>query len=119
MRVCMVAPSVKIPEPLAQSVHQFEFAKNLVEMGIEVHLICRRDENSPSQETGITYHRVFSKDVPLSRLFFTRNAKSKVKTLLREHEFDIVHDRGYLFGGSGIAIARKAGIPTVLQIDDD
>ena len=119
MRVCMVAPSVKIPEPLAQSVHQFEFAKNLVEMGIEVHLICRRDDNRPSHETGITYHRVFSKDVPLSRLFFTRNAKSKVTTLLREHKFDIVHDRGYLFGGSGISIARKAGIPTVLQIDDD
>lgn len=115
----MVAPSVKIPEPLAQSVHQHEFAKNLVDLGIEVHLICRRDENRPSHEAGITYHRVFSKDVPLNRLFFTRDTKSKVRSLLREHEFDIVHDRGYLFGGSGIAIARKAGIPTILQIDDD
>jgi glycosyltransferase involved in cell wall biosynthesis len=115
----MVAPSVKIPEPLAQSVHQYEFARNLVNMGIEVHLLCRRDDGLPSQEDGIAYHGVFSPDFPLDRLFFTRHTKSIVKTLLRERDFDIVHDRGYLFGGSGIAVARSSGIPTVLQIDDD
>jgi glycosyltransferase involved in cell wall biosynthesis len=42
-----------------------------------------------------------------------------VRKLLREGGFDIVHDRGYLFGGSGIAVARRSGMPTVLQIDDD
>lgn len=115
----MVAPSVKIPEPLAQSIHQFEFAKNLTKKGIEVHLICRRDEGRSSHESGIFYHRVFSKELPLKRLMFTRSAKRKVKSLLRDWEFDVVHDRGYLFGGSGISVATEAGIPTVLQIDDD
>lgn len=119
MRVCMVAPSVKIPEPLAQSVHQFQFARNLVRMGIEVHLVCRRDDALPAQEEGIAYHRVFSRDIPFNRLFFTRSAKGKVRDMLRRHDIDIVHDRGYLFGGAGIAIARKTGKPTVLQIDDD
>ena len=70
MRICMVAPSVKIPEALAQSVHQQEFAKNLVDMGVEVHLICRRDEGRPTQEDGIFFHRVFSADIPLKRPFF-------------------------------------------------
>lgn len=119
MRICMVAPSVKIPEPLAQSVHQFQFARNLVRMGIEVHLICRRDEDRPTHESGIYYHRIFSKELPLKRLIFTRSAKRKVGSLLLDQKFDIVHDRGYLFGGSGISAARKAGIPAILQIDDD
>jgi len=115
----MVAPSVKIPEPLAQSVHQSEFAKNLVKSGIEVHLVCRRDKDRPSQESGIFYHRVFSGELPFKRLIFTRSAKRKVKTLLGNQEFDLVHDRGYLFGGSGISVAHRKGIPTILQIDDD
>lgn len=119
MRVCMVAPSVKVPEPLAQSVHQYELAKNLVKKGVEVHLICRRERDLPAHESGISYHRVFSGDMPLKRLVFTGSAKGKVKSLLRGSGFDIVHDRGYLFGGSGISVARRAGIPTVLQIDDD
>lgn len=119
MRVCMVAPSVKIPEPLAQSIHQSQIARNLVKRGIEVHLVCRRDRGQPSQESGIFFHRVFSGELPFKRLIFTRSAKRRVKTLIRDQEFDLIHDRGYLFGGSGISVAHRSGIPTVLQIDDD
>lgn len=119
MRVCMVAPSVKIPEPLAQSVHQMEFAKNLVKKGIEVHLVCRREKNRPTHESGTFYHRVFSGELPLKRLLFTRSARRVLRSLVRQAKYDLIHDRGYLFGGSGIAVARKAEIPTVLQIDDD
>lgn len=119
MRVCMVAPSVKIPEPLAQSIHQSEFAKNLVRRGIEVHLVCRRDRSQPSQESGIFFHGVFSGELPFKRLIFTHSARRRVKALIREQDIDLIHDRGYLFGGSGISVAHRMGIPTILQIDDD
>lgn len=115
----MVAPSVKIPENLAQSVHQYEFAKRLVEHGIEVHLVCRRPKDPPKIDDGIVYHKIMSKEFPLKRPVFTLDTARLLNKIAKIHKFDLIHDRGYLFGGAGTKIGNKHNIPVLLQIDDD
>ncbi|MCK5562510.1 MAG: glycosyltransferase family 4 protein [Thermoplasmata archaeon] len=115
----MVAPSVKIPENLAQSVHQYEFAKRLVENGFEVHLVCRRPQAPPEIDDGIVFHKIMSKEFPLKRPVFTLDTVRFLKNLLKRHKFDLIHDRGYLFGGAGTKVGNKNDIPVILQIDDD
>jgi glycosyltransferase involved in cell wall biosynthesis len=119
MKVLMVAPSVKIPENLAQSVHQYEFAKRLVESGIEVHLVCRRPIDPPETDDGVVYHKIMSKEFPLKRPVFTLDTARMLNKIIKTHKFDIIHDRGYLFGGAGTKVGNKHDIPVLLQIDDD
>jgi glycosyltransferase involved in cell wall biosynthesis len=119
MKVLMVAPSVKIPENLAQSVHQHEFAKRLVENGIEVHLVCRRPKDPPEIDDGVVYHKIMSKEFPLKRPVFTLDTVRMLNKIVKSCKFDIIHDRGYLFGGAGTRVGNKNNIPVLLQIDDD
>lgn len=115
MRVLMSSPSVRIPDKVAQSIHQMEFYRNLVEMGHEVDIVAMRGEG----QTDIEIQDIFSRDVPLQRLFFNADTRKRLDRLLKERDYDLVHDRGYLFGGIGTVMAEKNGMPSVLQIDDD
>ncbi len=119
MKILMAAPAIMIPESIAQSLHQQHFAKNLVEMGHELHILCRRPPGREEKEGGVTYHRVMSEDFPLKRIVFTLDAVRQMRRLADRERFDIIHDRGYLFGAVGTKVALEKGIPSVLQIDDD
>ena len=46
VKVLMVAPSVRVPDTLGQTLHQLALANGLAEEGIEVTLLCRYDKNS-------------------------------------------------------------------------
>ncbi|MBS3816343.1 MAG: glycosyltransferase family 4 protein [Candidatus Thermoplasmatota archaeon] len=111
----MSCPSVRIPAKMAQSIHQMEFYENLIEMGHQVDILAREGKG----KTDIDIEKVFSKEVPLARLFFNIDSRSKLKRLLRDNDYDVVHDRGYLFGGIATKLADKYDLPVVLQIDDD
>lgn len=119
MKILMAAPAIMIPESLAQSVHQQQFAKNLVEMGHDLHIVCRRPPGREDVEGGVTYHRVMSEDFPLKRIVFTLDAVRQMRRLLDREDFDVIHDRGYLFGAVGTKVGLEKRVPTVLQIDDD
>jgi glycosyltransferase involved in cell wall biosynthesis len=119
MKILMAAPAIMIPESIAQSVHQQQFAKNLVEMGHDLHLLCRRPPGMEEEEGGVTYHRVMSEDFPLKRIVFTLDAVRQMRKLVDKERFDVIHDRGYLFGAVGTKVGLEKRIPTVLQIDDD
>ncbi len=119
MKILMAAPAIMIPESIAQSVHQQQFAKNLVDMGHELHIVCRRPPGREDVEGGVTYHRVMSEDFPLKRIVFTLDAVRQIRRLLDREDFDIIHDRGYLFGAVGTKVGLEKRVPTVLQIDDD
>ncbi len=101
MKILMAAPAIMIPESIAQSVHQQQFAKNLVEMGHDLHIVCRRPPGMEDVEGGVTYHRVMSEDFPLKRIVFTLDAVRQMRRLLDREDFDVIHDRGYLFGQLG------------------
>ncbi len=119
MKILMAAPAIMIPESIAQSVHQQQFAKNLVGMGHDLHILCRRPPGREEREGGVTYHRVMSEDFPLKRIVFTLDAVRQLRKLVDEERYDIIHDRGYLFGAVGTKVGLEKGIPSVLQIDDD
>ena len=60
--ICYVAPDVAIPSPRGSSVHVAELAENLVTLGCEVHVVCRRIKKSePSLEriNEVYVHRVY------------------------------------------------------------
>jgi glycosyltransferase involved in cell wall biosynthesis len=119
MKILMAAPAIMIPESIAQSVHQQQFAKNLVDMGHDLHLLCRRPPDRREEEGGVTYHRVMSEEFPLKRIVFTLDAVRQIRKLVDKEKFDVIHDRGYLFGAVGTKVGLEKRIPTVLQIDDD
>ena len=115
MKILMSSPSVRIPAKIAQSIHQMEFYENLTKMGHEVDIIAREGKG----ETDIDIKKVFSKDIPLARLFFNIDTGFKLRKLLKKNDYDIIHDRGYLFGGTATKLANNHDLPVVLQIDDD
>ena len=43
VKVLMVAPSVRVPDTLGQTLHQLALANGLANRGIEVTLLCRCD----------------------------------------------------------------------------
>jgi glycosyltransferase involved in cell wall biosynthesis len=115
----MVTPSTAIHESIAQSIHQEEFVKWLSRMSAEVDVLCREGSQPPQEHKGVEWHYVKSKDIKGQRILFTKDTKKKLASLTKEKKYDIIHDRGYLFGGAGTQIAKKCGIPSLLQIDDD
>lgn len=119
MRLAMVAPSVKFPDTLGQTTHQWALAKGLADLGTEVHLYCRRPNGLPELEEGVHFHRVFSTEFPGKRPFFTASCRRLLARDNARRPYDLIHDRGYLFGGSGGNEGRVAGVPVVLQIDDN
>ena len=42
----MVAPSVRVPDTLGQTLHQLALADGLAKRGIDITLICRYDSNN-------------------------------------------------------------------------
>ncbi len=114
LRILMNAPSVRMGEPIAQNIHQEEFVRNLRDMGHEVHLVTRSQKGYDGD-----IHRIFSGDVPLARVMFNMDDYFTMERLILDVKPDIVHDRGYIFGGIGSFLARKYKVPSVMQIDDD
>lgn len=115
MKILMPSPSVRIPAKMAQSIHQMEFYEKLTKMDHEIDIVAREG----NVKTDINITKVFSKEVPLARLFFNIDTRFKLRKLLNKNDYDIIHDRGYLFGGTATKLANKQDIPVVLQIDDN
>ncbi|GEM_PF-744049 len=134
LRILMNAPSVHLGSPAAQNIHQTEFVRNLLEMGHEVCLIAGREEGGwgdrkkkvqeeseeiPGRIPDDAFVPVYSSKVPGNRLLFTLHSMRLVKKKIISFKPDIIHDRGYVFGGVGVLNANKSEIPSVIQIDDD
>ena len=118
----MVAPSVRVPDTLGQTLHQLALANGLAESGIEVTLLCRYNADASK---GTKFHpnlkfvSIVNPGIPFERIIFTRHAYQKVLEELKSESFDIVHDRGYIFAGSGVQAASEMGVKSVLQVDDN
>lgn len=122
VKVLMVAPSVRVPDTLGQTLHQLALADGLAKRGIEVTLLCRCDPATllnSSFDSNLKFSSVVNPKIPFERIIFTKYAHDKALKLLDEGDFDLVHDRGYIFAGAGVNAAYVRGLPSLLQVDDN
>lgn len=122
VKVLMVAPSVRVPDTLGQTLHQLALANGLANRGIEVTLLCRCDPatlSDSSFHSNLKFSSVVNPNLPFERIIFTKYAHDKALKLLDEENFDLVHDRGYIFAGAGVKAANERKIPSILQVDDN
>ena len=121
MKVLMVAPSVRVPDILGQTLHQLALAEGLAKRGIEVTLLCRYDSQSVRDtfHSNLKFLSISDPKIPFERLFFTYNSYKVALDELKKNNYDLVHDRGYIFAGSGIRAANEYGIKSILQVDDN
>ena len=122
MKVLMVAPSVRVPDTLGQTLHQLALANGLANRDLDVTLLCRY--NSKSAKTmdlnpNLKFLSIVNPGIPFERLIFTHHSYKKVVSELNTRKYDIVHDRGYIFAGSGVKAASELGVKSVLQVDDN
>ena len=118
----MVAPSVRVPDTLGQTLHQLALANGLANRGLDVTLLCRYDSKSADTKNlnpDLKFLSIVNPGIPFERIIFTRHSYKKVLSELNSKEYDIVHDRGYIFAGSGVKAASELGVKSVLQVDDN
>ena len=68
----MVAPSVRVPDTLGQTLHQLALANGLAESGIDVTLLCRYDEEAARSlnfNPNLKFISVINPGIPLSDYF--------------------------------------------------
>ncbi|MDP6659313.1 MAG: hypothetical protein QGH21_06235, partial [Candidatus Poseidoniia archaeon] len=80
VRVLMVAPSVRVPDTLGQTLHQLALAEGLAAQGVAVTLLCRC--GTARSENGVQLEPVPDRGLPGERLLFTRLAAGRVRELL-------------------------------------
>ena len=84
--------------------------------------MCRYDEEAARSlnfNPNLKFISVINPGIPFERLLFTQHAYQKVIEILKSEKFDIVHDRGYIFAGSGVQAASELGVKSILQVDDN
>ena len=121
MEVLMVAPSVRVPDTLGQTLHQLALANGLAKRGVRVTLLCRYASNKVAEEfhPNLTFLSINDPKIPFERLIFTYNSYKSALDELKSKKYDLVHDRGYIFAGSGVSAANECGVKSVLQVDDN
>ena len=105
-----------IPGATGGSVHVLEVARGLAARGHEVHAVIRQTPGAmPQEQDGrVHWHRVSW--TPPQR-FFRFRAAPAVEQIARAVAPDALMERYYNFGGEGIAVATRRGIPALLEVN--
>ena len=121
MKVLMVAPSVRVPDTLGQTLHQLALANGLAKRGLKITLLCRYNSISTTTDfdSNLKFLSVSDPQIPFERLIFTYNSYKLAIKELKANDYDLVHDRGYIFAGSGVKAAKECGVKSILQVDDN
>lgn len=143
MKICYVATDIEVPYTgvggSGGSVHVFEVAKNLVDLGNEVHLICIkgfREQMAEENFKGIQIHRLYTgidraravqkkylyKNIlkifiPLAKYITTFVFAAKTVLLVHKNKCDLIYERASSLGAGGIA-SFLTGKPMVLELND-
>jgi glycosyltransferase involved in cell wall biosynthesis len=98
-------------------VHVLEVARGLAARGHEVHAVVRREDGAPTHgpsPSGVVWHRISW--TPPHRLFRFR-ARAAVEDVARRVSPDVVMERYYNFGGEGVTVAARRGLPALLEVN--
>jgi len=115
VKILYVASDQMVPGRTGGSVHVYEVARGLAARGHEVHAVVTADGGAPRETSGgVTWHRI--RWMPPHRLFRFRAAPA-VEAVARDAAPDVVMERYYNFGGEGIAVASRRGLPALLEVN--
>ena len=114
MRILYVAAGMPIPGSHGGSVHALQLARGLARAGHDVHLACLSGDPVDGDLDGVTLHAL----PPRSRIEQLELLRSgAVRELTRKLAPDVVLERFYTFGGTGLRAADALGIPAVLEVN--
>lgn len=105
--------------------HVRKLSENLVELGIEVHVLTRSDGSAPDEDTlgGVHVHRVREPERPRDLSEFVTWIERMNTDMLGagvalsdEFSFDLVHGHDWLVATAGDHLARRFEVPLVMTI---
>jgi glycosyltransferase involved in cell wall biosynthesis len=116
VKILYVASDQVVPGHSGGSVHVLEVARGLAARGHELHVVVHRAPGHAAHEEAgrVHYHRISWR--PPGR-FFRFRAAAAVDRLAGELRPDVVMERYYNFGGEGIGVASRRGIPSLLEVN--
>lgn len=114
MRILYVAAGIDVPGDHGGSVHAAELARALVRVGHEVHLVALPGDSPGTQLQGVHLHTLR----PVLRLEQAELLRApQVRRIAERVRPDVVLERFYTFGGTGVLAARRLGVPVVLEVN--
>jgi glycosyltransferase involved in cell wall biosynthesis len=111
-----VASDQRVPGCTGGSVHVAEVARGLAARGHAVHVVVQRGRRQAGTEEqdGVAWHRITWR--PPHR-FFRFRARPQVAQIAADVQPEAVMERYYNFGGEGLAVATRRGIPSLLEVN--
>jgi glycosyltransferase involved in cell wall biosynthesis len=121
MNILYIAEDISLPAFHGGSTHVSETINSLVELGHNVTIICKKEPKQKDIEmiSKIKYIRLKLPNKPLQKnwvLFF--NLGKVVSEVLTKEKIDLVWQRNRIFGNQGIIIGKKAGVTTLLEMNE-
>lgn len=117
MRLLYAAAGMPIPGSHGGSVHALQLCRALARAGHEVHLAClppERPEEAAADRDGVVLHPL-RRALPVDQLEWL--LAGQVTRVARSVRPELVIERFYTFGGTGLVAARRLGVPAVLEVN--
>lgn len=121
MKILYVASGIPVPGTLGGSTHTREVARGLAARGHTVHVVACHTEGRfdpaglvrpvTSRCDGFFLHQV---DIPKMAALLSQPLIARLERALRP---DIIMERYYNLAGGGILVAKKQGIPSLLEVN--
>lgn len=117
MRILYVAAGTPIPGTHGGSVHALQLCRGLAAAGNEVHLVAQAPDRAarPTAVLDDVILHALPRRPLLAQLEWT--LWRQVRRIARQVRPDVVIERFYTFGGTGLLAARAIGVPAVLEVN--
>jgi glycosyltransferase involved in cell wall biosynthesis len=116
VKILYVASDQEVPGRTGGSIHVLEVARGLAARGHEVQVVVHRAREVADLETegGVVWHRIEWR--PRHR-FFRFRALRAVAAIAAAFRPDVIIERYYNFGGEGVVLASRLGVPSLLEVN--
>ncbi len=116
MRILYVAAGTPIPGTHGGSVHALQLCRALAANGNDVHMVAPASDGDDHSTDlgGVVLHPLPWRPLP-AQLEWAR--WRQVGRIAQQVRPDVVVERFYTFGGTGLVAARAIGVPAVLEVN--
>jgi glycosyltransferase involved in cell wall biosynthesis len=119
VRLVYVASGIVVPGAYGGSTHTFEVAHGLAALGHDVHVVAHHPARQLGtlfrpQQVALDTFRVHYIDLPKASSLL---AYAHIARLIRQLQPDALMERYYNLAGAGILAARRAHVPSLLEVN--